>query len=275
MCSLKTFRLASLGLIAVAALLITVIPAHAQAAIVAAAPGPGQSVSTAPAEVRLTFDHPLLDQGTSLSVTNEAWDRVDNQDSHIDPNNRFDLVVTLPELSEGPYIVTYVVASVGSSTTLAGDYQFTIDFPDPVVRMVVPHGEQVFEPGPIPLEFQTQFVDFSADNTRIRIYVDGALYTELQGSMGQISYLTPGVHELRSVLTQFERQELPETSSTMYIVVAHPDPELAGREAAAAAPADPGLQFTLLQWAGVILTTLALLGAGWWLGRAGKAIRNT
>jgi methionine-rich copper-binding protein CopC len=275
MCDLKVFRLASLGLIAVAVLLMTVIPAHAQTVIVAAVPAPGQSVSTAPAEVRLTFDHPLLDQGTSLSVTNEAGDRVDNLDSLVDPNNRFDLVVTLPELPEGPYTVSYVVASVGSSTALAGDYQFTIDFPDPVVRMVTPLGEQVFEPGPIPLEFQTQFVDFSVDNTRIRVYVDGALYTELRALIGQIDDLTPGVHELRIVLTQFERQELPETSSTLYVVVAHPDPEIAGREAAALAPADPGLQLSLLQVMGLILATLVLLGIGLWLGRGDEMRSET
>jgi len=271
---LKVFRFAGLGLIAVAVLLMTVIPAHAQAAVVAAVPAPSQSVSTAPAEVRLTFDHPLLDQGTSLSVTNEAGDRVDSQDSLVDPNNRFELVVTLPELPEGPYTVSYVAASVGSSTTLAGDYQFTTDFPDPVIRLTTPRGSQVFEPGPIPLELETQFVDFAVDNTRVRIYVDGALYTELRGLVGQIDDLSPGVHELRIVLTQFERQELPETSSTMYIVVAHPDPEIAGRAAAALAPADPGLQLSLLQVVGVILATLVLLGIGLWMGQDDEVRRE-
>ena len=271
MSSLIPFRILSLGLFALAMLFAdAAIPAHAQVDIIAAVPEPGKSVSVSPTEVRLTFDHPLLDQGTSLSVSDEAGTWVDNQDSQVDPNNRFEMVVTLPELSEGQYTVHYIAASVGSSTTLTGSYQFTIDFPDPVIELISPQGEQVFEPGPIPLQLQTQYVDFTTDNSRIRVYVDGALYIELRGLTGQITDLAPGVHEIRIVLTQLERQELPETSSTLYIVIARPDPELAGRKAAAVAPPDPGLHLTLLQWIGVILATLILLSLGFWLGRAAE-----
>lgn len=241
-------------------------PAYAQVAVVAATPAPGQSVSAPPGEVRLTFDHPLLEQGTSLSVTNETGDRVDNQDGRIDPGNRFELVVTLPPLPEGQYTVIYIVASVGSSTILTGSYPFIIDLPDPVISLVTPRPGQVFELGPIPVEFQTQYIDFSKDNSRIRLYVDGALYAEMYQLTGQITDLPVGVHELRIVLRQADGRELPETSSTLYIAIANPDPEIVGREAAAVAPPDPGLQLTALQVAAVVVTTLLLLGAGLWLG---------
>lgn len=266
MSDLKPIYLPGLVLIAVALLFLRVVPAYAQTILVAAAPEPNQSVSSSPSEVRLTFDHPLLDQGTSLSVTNQAGGRVDNQDSRVDPNDRFELVVTLPDLPEGQYTVTYVVANVGSSTALAGDYQFTINFPDPVVKLVTPHGGQIFEAGPIPIELQTQYIDFSDGDNSIRIYVDGALYMEMRDLKGQITDLSPGVHEIRLALVGSGGQEVPETSSTQYIVIANPDPEMAGRAAAAVAPADPGLQLTLPQWLGIILATLILLGIGWWLG---------
>jgi methionine-rich copper-binding protein CopC len=264
---LRVFFVLLMGLFVLTSLLVFVTPAHAQVAMVASMPAPGQSVSAPPSEVRLTFDHPLLDQGTSLSVTSEAGARVDNQDSHIDPNNRFELVVTLPPLPEGHYTVTYVVASVGSSTILTGGYPFMIDLPNPVITLVTPKPGQVFNPGPVPIEFQTQYVDFSKDNSRIRLYVDGALYAELHQLAGQITDLPVGVHELRIVLRQSNGNELPETSSKLYIAIANPDPEIAGRESAAIAPPDPGLQLTPLQLAAVIATMLLLLGIGLWLGR--------
>lgn len=263
---LRVFFLLSMGLAVLSSLLLVATPAHAQAAIVAAMPAPGQPVSAPPGEVRLTFDHPLLDQGTLLSVTNEAGDRIDNQDSRIDLDNRFELVVTLPPLPEGQYTVTYVVASVGNSTILAGSYSFTIDLPDPVITLVTPKPGQVFDLGPVPIEFQTQYVDFSKDDSRIRLYVDGALYAEMHQLTGQITDLPAGVHELRIVLRQSDGCELPATSSTLYIAIANPDPEISGREAAAVAPADPGLQLTPLQLAAVIATMLLLLGIGLRLG---------
>lgn len=255
-----------IGLAVLSSPLAFATPAHAQAAIVAATPAPGQSVSAPPSEVRLTFDHPLLDQGTALAVTSDAGNRVDSQDSRVDPNNRFDLVATLLPLPEGQYTVTYIVASVGSSTILTGSYQFTIDFPDPVITLVTPKPGQVFDPGPVPVELRTQYSDFSKDNSRIRLYVDGALYAEMHQLTGQITDLPVGVHELRIVLRQADGHEQPETSSTLYIAIANPDPEIAGREAAAVAPPDPGLQLTPLQLASVIAATLLLLGIGLWLG---------
>jgi methionine-rich copper-binding protein CopC len=263
---LRAFFLPVIGLAVLSSLLVVVTPAHAQAAVVAAMPAPDQAVSAPPSEVRLTFDHPLLDQGTSLSVTSEAGDRVDNQDSQIGPNNRFELVVTLPPLPEGRYIVMYVVASVGSSTILTGSYQFIIDLPNPAISLVTPKPGQVFNPGPVPIEFQTQYVDFSKDNSRIRLYVDGALYAEMYQLTGQITDLPAGVHELRIVLRQADGREPPGTSSTLYIAIANPDPEIAGREAAAIAPGDPGLQLTPLQLVAVIVATFVLLGIGLWLG---------
>lgn len=258
--------LAVAGLAVLLSLLFGVTPVYAQTALVAAVPAPGQSVSAPPAEVRLTFDHPLLDQGTSLSVTTAAGERVDNQDGRVNPDNRFELVVTLPPLLEGQYTVTYIAASVGSSTILRSSYQFSIDLPDPVITLVTPQNGQVFNPGPIPVEFQTQFIDFSKDDSRIRLYIDGALYAELHQMTGQITDLPPGVHELRIVLGKFDGQELPETSSTLYIVIANPDPEVAGWAAAAVAQPDPGLQLSALELAGVIAATMVLLAIGLWLG---------
>ena len=81
--------------------------------------------------------------------------------------------------------------------------------------------------------------------------------------------LEPGVHEVRLVLARLEDEELPQTATVIYIAIKQPDPELAGREAAARAEPAPGLEvFAPWQLGGAALTVILLLGFGIWLGRS-------
>ena len=247
-----------------AALLASPDSAQAQAELVSTDPSPGASLAVAPAEVRLVFSRPLLEIGTSISVHNEAGKRIDLSDGRIDPENPTALVASLPLLFEGKFTVRYVAALLGSSVTLADNYEFTLDLPDPVVDLVSPSNGQAFAAGPIPIRLKTQYVDFNAYNRRIRLYVDGALYTEIQGAKASLDGLTPGVHQIRSILIQLDDQEVAETSTTVYIAVKRPSPA----NKASAPPIAPAMTLSLA--VGLILSSGLMLVGGIWLGRMGE-----
>jgi hypothetical protein len=98
----------------------------------------------------------------------------------------------------------------------------------------------------------------------VRLYVDGQLYREWAGLRASVDGLAPGVHELRTVLVQFDNQELPETVTTITIAVARPDPDRAGL----ISPPTPPVHLSPGQIAGLVALTLGLFAAGFWLGRA-------
>jgi len=118
----------------------------------------------------------------------------------------------------------------------------------------------------VPLRFEVQFFDFGLYNNHINLYVDDQQVEEVRALEYTVEGLSPGVHEIRATLARFEDEELPDTTSTITVAIAQPDVEQAGREAAAIAPPDPGLRLTVLQWFGVILLSVLLLGVGLWLG---------
>ncbi len=243
-------------------------PVQAQPVLVDASPPPDTTLSESPSSVTLTFDRALSDTGTWITVSGEGGERFDREDGHVDPTNRFILTATLEPLPEGRYTVVYHAASPGNSTIAAGQYQFVVDLPDPSLEMLSPVSGQAFDGPVIPVEVQVHHFDFGLYDNRVRVYVDGKLYTELRDTTGLIEGLAPGVHEIKTMLARFEDEELPDTASVAYIAVAQPDAEAEGRILAAAAPPDPGLRLAPHQWAGVAVLALALLGAGVWLGRS-------
>ena len=263
-----------MGIMLLLGALIYAMPAHAQPVLRDASPPPDAVLSASPPEVILTFDRILSDAYSSIQVTNEAGERVDKRDSSVDPNNRFVLRVSLPSLFEGCYTVSYTASGLGSSTIVSGSYQFTVDLPSPRLALLTPVNGQAFESGDIPLEMRVDFFDFGLYNNRIRVYVDGILVAEVRALDYTVEGLSPGVHEIKTVLAQYDVQELPDTTITVYVAVAQPDPESEGRELAALAPPDPGLRLTAAQLVATMALTAILLGAGFWLGRTIEAGRK-
>lgn len=261
-------RLPLLALELFLSMVVGASPVRAQPVLVDASPPPDAVLGELPPSVALTFDRALSDTGTWITVSNEGGERFDREDGHVDPTNRFVLTATLDPLPEGRYTVVYHAASPGNSTITAGQYQFVVDLPDPSLEMLSPVSGQAFDGPVIPVEVQVHHFDFGLYDNRVRVYVDDKLYTELRHTRGLVEGLAPGVHEIKTVLARFEGEELPDTASVAYIAIAQPDAETEGRILAAAAPPDPGLQLTPHQWAGVVVLTLALLGAGVWLGRS-------
>lgn len=262
---IKALHLCVAGVVLLPALL-TGTPVYAQPVLVDASPAPEAVLPAPPEQIILTFSHPLRDQGTTVQVLDEEGERVDNEDAHVRPENRHTLVVTLPPLFEGVYTVTYTAAGAGDSTLAVGSYQFTVDLPSPRLALLTPVNGQAFESGSIPLQMQVEFFDFGLYNNRIRVYVDGELDAELRSLEYEIEGLEPGVHEITTVLAQFEDQELPETAITVYIAVARPEPELTEGQAAAVASPDAGLQLSLPQVILLAAVTLLLLAVGVRLG---------
>jgi methionine-rich copper-binding protein CopC len=253
------------------ACLVAAAPAHAQPVLIDASPAPSSVLIASPQEIILTFDRALVAEGTSIRVTDESGQRVDDGEMRIDPANRFATSVGLQPLPEGRYNVVYTAVGVGSSTVQIGTYEFTVDLPPPTLEQVTPVDGDAFDTGTIPLQMRVQNFNFAQYESRIRVYVDGRLDAELRSLDYSIEGLSPGVHEIRTVLARFENEELPETAITVHVAVAQPDPESEGLEHAAQLPPDSGLQLTLPQTIGLVLLTLALLGLGLWLGRPSPA----
>ncbi len=246
--------------------LVYPMPLHAQTALIAASP-PATSVLTIPPEqVVLTFNRIVSNQGLEVKVSNEAGERVDLMDAHVDPANAFTVVVSLPPLPEGRYQVFYSVSSLGGSTTLASGYSFSIDLPDPTLEMLSPLNGEAFDTPSVPLRLQVGYFDLAQPENSVRLYVDGALFAHLKALEYQIEGLAPGVHEIKVVLARSD-EELPGTAKMVYIAVAQPDPESEGRELAALAPPDEGLRLTPLQWMLAVAVVVLLLAVGFWLGR--------
>jgi methionine-rich copper-binding protein CopC len=238
-------------------------PAYAQVALVESSPPPEAVLLAPPERITLTFSHPLADQGSSIQVTDEAGEPVDDDDAEVSADDRHILQVSLPPLIEGTYTVTYTAAGLGYSIVTMGSYQFTVDLPPSRLMLETPVDGQAFEPGPVPLEMAVEFFDFGLYGNRIRVYVDGELHTELRALSYELDRLSPGVHEITVVLAQFEDQELAETATTVYIAIAQPDSDdLTG--GADETPTAPRISPAMAGLA--IIVALALLALGVWLG---------
>jgi methionine-rich copper-binding protein CopC len=251
-----------------AAALLFARPAHAQPVLISADPRPGAVFAEPPTAVTLTFDRALAPAGTEIVVTGPAGERYDEGAVQIDLSSTHVATVGLIPLLEGEYTVAYRAASIGSSTILAGSYAFSVDLPEPTLMMVQPLDGQAFTGGNVPLQFAVQYFDFGLYDNRIQVFVDGEPVEQLRGLETTVEGLEPGVHEIGAVLMRFDDEVLPDTFAEATIAIAQPDAEAMGRGMAAAAPPDPGLQLSLMQWGMVGLATLVLLGIGVWLGRA-------
>ena len=237
-------------------------PAYAQPQLVSASPGPGDVLSIAPTEVRLVFNRPLLEQDTSIRVFNSLGDPIDFGNGGINPNNTHELAVGLPLLFEGTYRVEYEASLLGSSITLAESYEFMLDLPDPIVNLVSPASGQAYASGMvIPIRLRTQYVDFSAYNRRLRLYVDDQPHGEFRDLRTSVEGLSPGVHKIRVVLVQLGDQELPDTSTTVYISIMRP--------ASSGPQSDytPTFDVSLSTAVGAVLLVILMLIAGISLGR--------
>jgi methionine-rich copper-binding protein CopC len=265
---MKRTSLIALGGILLLTAFITTSPLKAQTSVIAVSPAPDEIVALPPDTISITFDRVVDLQRTTIQVTNDQGVRFDEGRMLLDPVDRRRASIRLKPLTEGVYTVTYSVTALGGSTVTIESYSFTLDLPDATLELVAPVNGAAYRAGEtVTLNMRTQFFEFGFYENRIRIYVDDVLHDEIESLNYDLTGLEPGVHEIKTVLTQFDGQELADTAIVVTVAVANDDPEVEGRQNAAQAVPDTGLRLNLLQLLGIITATGGLLAAGIWLGQ--------
>ena len=101
-------------------------PASAHAFLDHAEPKVGATVDKPPAEVRVWLTQDLEPAFSKLQVYAADGKEIDKKDSHLDPKDRRQLVVTVPQpLAPGTYKVVWRVVSIDTHHT-HGDFKFVV-----------------------------------------------------------------------------------------------------------------------------------------------------
>jgi len=103
------------------------VRAHSE--LVTADPPPGAPLTTAPAEIRLTFSAPLM-SGSTFAVWGENFQQVAELAPQIDPQRPDQLFATIPPLAAGDYTVQWT-AVANDGHRFSGSYAFRfLDAPE-------------------------------------------------------------------------------------------------------------------------------------------------
>ena len=108
-----------------AALSFAAAPVSAHAFLDHASPAVGSVVPTAPAAITLWFTQDLEPAFSTVTVTNQAGQRVDRGNQHVPPGQSAVLQVGLPSLPPGTYTVNWRVISVDTHPT-QGSFTFQV-----------------------------------------------------------------------------------------------------------------------------------------------------
>ena len=111
--------------IAIAALLLCPLTAHAHAMLDRASPPVGSSQAKAPREVALWFTQELEPAFSNIEVRNDSGALVSSGKAHVDRANRTQLSVPVRSLPPGTYKVIWRVLSVDTHRT-QGDFTFRV-----------------------------------------------------------------------------------------------------------------------------------------------------
>jgi methionine-rich copper-binding protein CopC len=88
-------------------------------------PKVGSTVTGSPVVVKAWFTQELELAFSSLQVTNAQGKEVDKKDMHLDDKDKKLMIVSLPPLSPGTYMVAWQAVSVDTHHT-QGHFQFTV-----------------------------------------------------------------------------------------------------------------------------------------------------
>ncbi|HUF38815.1 MAG TPA: copper resistance protein CopC [Anaerolineales bacterium] len=123
---LRNFLKILSGLIALAALAVSVRPARAHADLLSASPAPNASLERSPVRIELFFSEPVDPSFTVIRVLDSTGKLVDNADTTVDPANPARATVTVRSLSDGIYTVSWKVLSAVDSHITSGAYPFAV-----------------------------------------------------------------------------------------------------------------------------------------------------
>ncbi len=99
--------------------------AWAHALLEGAVPPVGSTVATAPTELQLRFSEGIEPRFTKISVTAASGTAVSVGTLHVDPSDNHRLLVPLPKLAAGTYMISWHAVSVDTHRSL-GSYRFTV-----------------------------------------------------------------------------------------------------------------------------------------------------
>lgn len=99
---------------------LSVVVAHGE--LINAEPAPGAIVETAPEQLRLTFSEPNSAE-SRVDLYSTAFHQIDGVHTTVNPELPEQLIVTVPSLAKGRYIVQWIVRSLDGHE-LRGSYTF-------------------------------------------------------------------------------------------------------------------------------------------------------
>ena len=121
--------------------LVSSLPAHAL--LVRSIPAARKVVKTPPSSVQMWFSesvNPLTSRAIVVDTTNR---QVDNHDNHVSPADPKEMILTLPPLPAGTYVVVWRTQSAEDGHIVGGSFYFQIARPDgsvPPVPATLPTG---------------------------------------------------------------------------------------------------------------------------------------
>jgi methionine-rich copper-binding protein CopC len=110
---------------ALSLLLLLSAQASAHAFLDHADPKVGSVVTASPAVIKIWFTQEIEPDFSVIEVRDSQGNQVDKKDSHVDANDEKLLIVSLPNLPDGQYAVSWKVVSVDTHHT-QGDFKFTV-----------------------------------------------------------------------------------------------------------------------------------------------------
>jgi len=112
-------------LIALAALILSVVPAFAHAVPKAMTPAPDSTVS-APTEISITFTENLEPKFSVIKLLDSTGAVVSKEASVLDKANTKHMTLALPKLPPGVYTVQWTSSAADDGHRLSRTYTFTI-----------------------------------------------------------------------------------------------------------------------------------------------------
>jgi methionine-rich copper-binding protein CopC len=114
-----------LAMVAIWALLVLSPGATAHAFLDHAEPKVGSVVTASPPVIKIWFTQEVEPDFSIIEVRDGNGKQVDKQDTHVDANDGTQLIVSVPNLGDGEYAVSWKVVSVDTHHT-HGDFKFTV-----------------------------------------------------------------------------------------------------------------------------------------------------
>ncbi|MBV9789066.1 MAG: copper resistance protein CopC, partial [Chloroflexi bacterium] len=110
------------------ALLFALLPLRGQAhaSLVESTPAANSVVVEAPPTAQIRYTEPLDESYSRAELLNEAGERVSTTPSRVDPNDDYVMLLDLPPLPEGRYVIQWRALSTADGHTSQGTVSFGI-----------------------------------------------------------------------------------------------------------------------------------------------------